>query len=213
MSRATLAVALLAAGAAFADKPTPPPPPAPTTTPAHPAAPAPPMPALLDPNPAPVTIKVSLPGLENGVVDDANVFKGMGCTGDNKSLAVSWTGAPRDTKSFAVIVHDPDAPTGVGFFHWTVFNLPASTTRLDLGASGAGIKKAGGVEGYTDFGRSGYGGPCPPPGPAHRYIVTVYALKVPRLEGADATSTGALLRFMLGQSTLALGRVTATYGK
>lgn len=191
-------------------KAAPPKPPATTPTNAAPPAAAP---DLVEPNPAPNTLKVTLGGLKDGAVDNASVFKGFGCSGENKSLAVSWEGAPKDAKSFAVIVHDPDAPTGVGFFHWTVFNLPATTTKLDLGASGAGIKAAGGVEGYTDFGMSAYGGPCPPPGAPHRYIVTVYALKVPKIDGADAKSTGAFLRFMLNQNTLALGRATGTYGR
>lgn len=193
----------LLAGAAFADKPA-------AAAPA-PAAAAAAAPELLDPNPAPNTLKVTFPGLKDGVVDNGSVFKGFGCTGDNKSFALAWSGAPKDTKSFAVIVHDPDAPTGVGFFHWSVFNLPATTTKLDLGASGT--FKDGAIEGYTDFGFSGFGGPCPPPGAPHRYIVTVYALKVPKLEGVDAKATGALLRFMLNQNSLAIGRATATYGR
>ena len=222
MIRSLIALALLTSTAALAEPPakpeaketkTAPPKPA-ATTPTNAPPAGPPVatstaPDLLDPNPAPATIKVSIGGLKDGAVDNASVFKGFGCAGDNKSLAVSWEGAPKDTKSFAVIVHDPDAPTGVGFFHWTVFNLPATTTKLDLGASG----KTGGVEGYTDFGMSAYGGPCPPPGAPHRYIVTVYALKVPKLDGADAKSTGALLRFMLNGNALALGRTTATYGR
>ncbi len=236
MIRSFVIVAVITASlAAFAQK-TPPPsntgptptpaPSAPPTSAASPKSPASPTnltnptnptsnlatvsaPDLADPNPAPTTIKVTLPGLKDGVVDNAGVFGGFGCKGDNKSLAISWSNAPKDTKSFAVIVHDPDAPTGVGFFHWSVFNLPSTTTKLEQGASG----KTAGIEGYTDFGMSGYGGPCPPPGAPHRYIVTVYALKVPKLEGADQKSTGALLRFMLNQNTLALGRATATYGR
>ena len=129
----------------------------------------------------------------------------------NSSIAVSWTAGTDRTQSYALIVHDPDAPTGVGFFHWTVFDIPRGTTSLALDASLHGMP-AGAIQAHTDFGSTGYGGPCPPPGPAHRYIVTVYALDVPSL-GADASLTGATLRFMLRQHSVAIGRATATYAR
>jgi Raf kinase inhibitor-like YbhB/YbcL family protein len=163
----------------------------------------------LDPNPAPASLSVTLPGLRGGVVQPESVFAGFGCTGRNQSLAVSWSGAPARTQSYALIVHDPDAPTGVGFFHWIVFNLPRESASLALGASRSGLP-AGAVQGSTDFGSQSYGGPCPPPGPAHRYIVTVYAVDVPKLELGPDTS-GALLRFTLNQHTVALGRAIGTY--
>lgn len=193
-------LSLVVATAAVADKP--------AAAPPAPAAAA--APELLDPNPAPATIKVTLPGLKDNVVDNASVFKGFGCSGENKSLPLAWEGAPKDTKSFAIIIHDPDAPTGVGFFHWSAFNLPPTTTKLERG--GADKLPAGAVQGSTDFGFAGYGGPCPPPGAPHRYIVTVYALKTAKLE-LDSKATPALLRFMLRDQTLALGRATATYGR
>ncbi|MDP9036999.1 MAG: YbhB/YbcL family Raf kinase inhibitor-like protein [Myxococcota bacterium] len=165
---------------------------------------------LLDPNPAPATIVVKLT-TDGGRVPLQSVFNGFGCTGKNVSLGISWSGAPASTQSYAVILHDPDAPTGVGFFHWSVFNLPKGTTSLAPGASTGGLP-AGAGQGYTDFGVSGYGGPCPPPGAPHRYIATVYALDVPKLDVGPG-ATGALLRFMLAQHTTALGRATATYGR
>ena len=165
---------------------------------------------LVEPNPAPETLKVTL-GIKGDRIPNENVFKGFGCNGGNTSVAVSWSGAPKETKSFALIVHDPDAPTGVGFFHWSVFDIPANVTSLEEGASPGKLPK-GAMEGYTDFGGHGYGGPCPPPGPAHRYIFTVYALKVPSL-GMKANATGALLRFVLNGNSLALGRAVATYSR
>lgn len=163
---------------------------------------------LIEPNSAPETLTVTLPNLENGAVPMENVFSGFGCSGENQSLPIAWSGAPAGTLSFAVIVHDPDAPTGVGFFHWLVANLPSTTTAI-----GAAVALPEGVvEGFTDFGANGYGGPCPPPGNPHRYIATVYALDVASLP-VGATSTGALMRFMLREHTLALGRATATYGR
>src|SRR5262245_38717869 len=96
-------------------------------------------------------------------IPEANVFNGFGCSGKNDSPALDWSGAPKDTKSFALTVYDPDAPTGSGWWHWVVFNIPASITHLDAGAS-AGALPAGAVQSQTDFGKPGYGGPCPPAG-------------------------------------------------
>lgn len=137
-----------------------------------------------------------------------NSFSGFGCTGQNKSPSIAWSGAPPDTKSYAIVAHDPDAPTGVGFFHWLVFDIPATTT--SLGANAATSLPEGVQSGHTDFGAQSYGGPCPPPGSPHRYIFTVYALDVPSLEMRNPPS-GALLRFMLAQHTLAYGRLTGTF--
>src|SRR5437764_14130202 len=86
-----------------------------------------------------------------------HVFNGMGCTGQNVSPALKWSGAPAGTKSYAVTVYDPDAPTGSGFWHWVVYDIPASVTSLPAGATF-------GTAGLTDFGVKGYNGPCPPPG-------------------------------------------------
>ena len=97
------------------------------------------------------------------------------CQGSDISPALSWSGAPRETHSLAVIVEDPDAPGGV-FTHWLIFNLPASVASLPEGASPRGRRPAGSVEGRNDFGEVGYSGPCPPPGRTHRYYFKVYAL-------------------------------------
>lgn len=166
---------------------------------------------LREPNAAPATLTVSIDGLDGDRFRNAQVFSGFGCTGDNRSPAIRWSGAPAGTKSFAIIVHDPDAPTGVGFFHWIVLDLPEGTDGLAENAAAEGLP-ASVVQGYTDFGTNSYGGPCPPPGPGHRYEVTVYALDVPSL-GIPASSTGALARFVIRQHTLALGRAVAHYGR
>lgn len=166
---------------------------------------------LREPNHGPETMQVSIDGLVDGRFQDAQVFQGFGCTGQNRSPALRWSGAPEGTRSFAVLIHDPDAPTGVGFFHWVVLDLPADTTSLAENASATGMPQ-GAVQAYTDFGNSEYGGPCPPPGTPHRYEVTVYALDVPAL-GLPPGSTGALARFLIRQHTLALGRAVGTYGR
>jgi len=99
------------------------------------------------------------------------------CDGNDISPQLSWSGAPAGTKSFALTCIDPDAPSG-DFIHWLVCDIPAGiTTFSQAGPLPAGIKE---VE--NDFGRKSYGGPCPPSG-THRYIFTVYALKVEKLEG------------------------------
>jgi hypothetical protein len=145
---------------------------------------------------------------------DTTVFNGFGCTGGNVSPDLKWEGAPEGTKSFALVVHDPDAPTGVGFFHWTMWNIPATTTTLEAGAGAADGSKApaGAVQGYTDFGANGYGGPCPPPGKPHRYDFTVYALDTEKIELGKG-STAALLRFMIREHTLAEGTYQGTFGR
>lgn len=141
----------------------------------------------------------------------ANSF---GCSGGNLSPALAWKDAPEGTRSFVVTLYDPDAPTGSGWWHWSVFDIPASATTLSGGASangGAALPK-GAIQGRTDFGTSFFGGACPPPGPAHRYVLTVTALKVEKL-GLDANASGALVGFMTRANALASASITATYGQ
>jgi Raf kinase inhibitor-like YbhB/YbcL family protein len=145
------------------------------------------------------------------------VFKGFGCEGKNISPALEWKGAPKDTKSFAVTVYDPDAPTGSGWWHWVMFNIPADVTKLDADAGNPASAKApkGAVQSRTDFGAPGFGGACPPEGSKkkpHRYIFTVYALKVDKLE-LDANASGALVGYMINANKIAKASFTARYGR
>lgn len=166
---------------------------------------------LTDPITAPMSITLTSSSFADGqTIPMQHVFDGMGCGGGNISPELSWANAPEGTQSFALVVHDPDAPTGVGFFHWILADIPAGTTSLASGAAAA--LPAGVVSGHTDFGTTTYGGPCPPPGAPHRYVFTLYALDVPSL-GVDANASGALTRFMLGQHTLAYGRLTGTWAR
>jgi Raf kinase inhibitor-like YbhB/YbcL family protein len=132
--------------------------------------------------------------------------------GENISPALAWTGASSETVSFAVTCHDPDAPTSVGFAHWVLFNLVPSVQDLTAGAGTVGKNPAGSVLGFTDWGASEYGGMAPPPGdPPHRYNFTVYALDT-SIEGA-ATTTLAMLEFLMGGHVLAKGRLTGLFGR
>lgn len=120
---------------------------------------------------------------------------------------LSWSGAPEGTKSFAITCYDPDAPTGSGFWHWTVANIPADVTALGAGAA----LPPGAVEGRTDFGEPGYGGAAPPAGHGpHRYIFTVFAVDTDRLD-VTSDNSGAVFGFNLHFHTLAKASITATY--
>ncbi len=141
-------------------------------------------------------------------------FQGFGCTGQNKSPMISWQDAPKDTKSFAVTVYDPDAPTGSGWWHWTLFNIPASVNKIEENASNnKDLLPKGAVEGLTDFGKSSYGGMCPPKGDKpHRYIVTVYALKVSNFD-LNSQASGAMVGYNIGQNSIASASITVKYGR
>jgi Raf kinase inhibitor-like YbhB/YbcL family protein len=158
------------------------------------------------------------PTIKNGATLTLDqVFKGFGCEGNNKSPALEWTGAPAGTKSFAVTVYDQDAPTGSGWWHWVMFNIPATVTKLEEDAGNIAAMKApkGVVQSRTDFGIPGFGGACPPVGSAkkpHRYTFTVHALKTEKLD-LDATATGALVGYMLNANKLATTSLTAKYGR
>jgi len=143
---------------------------------------------------------------------EAQVFNGMGYSGGNRSPHLAWEGVPEGTKSFVVTVYDPDAPTGSGWWHWVVANIPANVKELpsDSG-SGKGLP-AGALQTRTDFGAPGYGGAAPPPGPAHRYIFTVHALKVERLDVTDQASA-AMVGFMTNMNSLGKATLTVMYGK
>jgi Raf kinase inhibitor-like YbhB/YbcL family protein len=144
------------------------------------------------------------------------VFNGFGCEGENVSPAVIWQGAPADTKGFAVAVHDPDAPTGgSGWWHWLVINIPADMHGLQQGSGDPAARKMpkGVVQMRTDFGKPGWGGPCPPKGDKpHRYVFTVYALKVDKLDVPE-DATAALVGFMMNANSIAKASFTAHYGR
>jgi Raf kinase inhibitor-like YbhB/YbcL family protein len=155
------------------------------------------------------------PDIANGgKISDAQVFNAFGCSGHNVSPALSWSNAPAGTKSFALLVHDPDAPTGSGWWHWVVYNIPASTTSLpaDAGDPKKNLIPGGAVQGRTDFGTPGYGGPCPPPGKPHHYHFRLYALKVPKLD-LPADATAAFIGFNVKANSLGETEILGLYGR
>lgn len=130
--------------------------------------------------------------------------------GQNVSPNLRWSGAPEGTKSFAVTCFDPDAPTGSGWWHWIVIDIPANVDQLPTGASGPDLP-VGAIELRSDFGELGYGGAAPPPGDRpHRYIFAVYALDVPAL-GLSSQTPAAIAGFNLTAHSLARGHVTGLY--
>ncbi len=152
---------------------------------------------------------------DGGTIAAAQVYNGFGCTGDNVSPALSWSNAPAGTQSYALMVHDPDAPTGSGWWHWVMWNIPATVHALPAGAGNpaSAALPAGVMQGNTDFGAPGYGGPCPPAGAApHHYHFRLYALKVPKLE-LPANATAAMVGFNVRVNALGSAELTATYSR
>lgn len=138
---------------------------------------------------------------------------GFGCKGGNLSPALTWQGAPEGTRSFVLMIHDEDAPTGIGWMHWVVANIPATAEGLATGVSGDAAKlPAGALETRSDLGSPGYMGPCPPEGEIHRYVFTLTALKVDKLP-LDANATPALVGFFAKANALGEASLTVTQGR
>ena len=140
-------------------------------------------------------------------------FNGFGCEGDNKSPQLSWANAPEGTKSFAVTMYDPDAPTGSGWWHWVVFDIPASVNELVTNAGNITLNLApkDAVQSLTNYGAKGFGGPCPPVGHGfHKYEITVYALKTDKL-GLDENTNPGIVGYYLWNSALAKASIVSYY--
>jgi Raf kinase inhibitor-like YbhB/YbcL family protein len=152
----------------------------------------------------------------NGTIGEKFVYQGFGCSGGNVSPALSWSGAPAGTKSFALLVHDPDAPTGgAGWWHWLIYDIPATASALAQGAGSADVAALpkGAKQGRTDFGSKGWGGPCPPVGHGkHHYHFTLHALKVAKLEVAD-DAAAALVGYSVNANSLGKAEFIGLYGR
>jgi Raf kinase inhibitor-like YbhB/YbcL family protein len=138
-------------------------------------------------------------------IPQKHVFNQMGCTGENVSPHIAWDSVPAGAKSFAVVMHDPDAPVSGGFYHWLMFDIPSDKRELREG-------EKSGTLGHTDFGKNEYGGPCPPPGKPHHYHITVYALNTEKLP-LDKTATGSKLESAASQHAVAKAELVGLYGR
>ncbi|CAI9401846.1 YbhB/YbcL family Raf kinase inhibitor-like protein [Aestuariimicrobium sp. T2.26MG-19.2B] len=132
----------------------------------------------------------------------------QGAGGQNVIPDLRWSEAPDGTESFAVTIYDPDAPTGSGWWHWVVVDIPGTLSGIDEG----GPLPAGARAWVNDYGYVGYGGACPPPGPAHRYVHTVYALPRAHLDVPDG-ATSAQVRFTILAQALDQASFTATFAQ
>ena len=158
---------------------------------------------------------LSSPTLADQGFSARQLFDGFGCTGQNISPALAWKNAPAGTQSFAVTLYDPDAPTGSGWWHWVVYNIPANAQALPENASNASSRALppGSNQGRTDFGSAAYGGPCPPAGDQpHRYVFTLHALKTAHLD-LPADASPALIGFMIHANIIEKTSITYRYGR
>lgn len=148
-----------------------------------------------------------------GQLTQTQVFSGFGCSGKNISPSLKWINPPKNTKSFAVTVYDPDAPTGSGWWHWVIFNIPAGVNELkaDAGRIEKKLAPAGSIQSVTDYGKPGFGGACPPQGDkAHRYIFTVYALSIAKVD-LDEKTPPAMVGFFLNSNVIAKASLISYY--
>jgi hypothetical protein len=148
--------------------------------------------------------------LSSTSLQDGKVPRQCTCDGDDASPPLQWTAPPTGTKSFALTMTDPDAPGGT-FTHWVLFNLPAGTSSLAQGLPKQGQLSDGSRQGRNDFGKVGYGGPCPPRGNPHRYVLTLYALD--RAVDLNDGSSRSQVEGAMNGHVLAHGELTARYGR
>jgi Raf kinase inhibitor-like YbhB/YbcL family protein len=161
---------------------------------------------------APFTLK-SPAFAEGERLPDNTVLNGLDCRGANISPALEWSNAPAGTKSFVLVLDDYEARGGDGFVHWAAYNIPATVTSLpaNVGASGVDLP-GGGRHAYNDFLQRGYGGPCPPEGPPHKYRFTILATDLPSIDDAGTPMTWRKLRFIVKEHTLGQASLTGLRG-
>lgn len=160
------------------------------------------------------TFTLSSPDISGQIVSK-QVFNGFGCTGDNISPQLNWKNAPKGTQSFAITMYDPDAPTGSGWWHWVVFDVPSniSTIARNAGKIDLNLMPKGSIQSLTNYGTQGYGGPCPPKTDGHhQYIITVHALKVKTLD-LDKTANPALVGYYINANTIQKASLVAYYDR
>lgn len=151
---------------------------------------------------------------EGQAMDQAQVFSGFGCDGGNLSPSLKWSGAPEGTKSFVITAYDPDAPTGSGWWHWALVNVPTDVSELPEGAGAIDFDLPGDAfNARNDYSVNAFGGACPPEGAApHRYIFTVFAMPQGTLP-IDETASGALVGYFANNAALDRASITARFGR
>ena len=147
--------------------------------------------------------------LSTAFKDEEEIPRKYICDGEDLSPPLKWSGAPPETKSYVLIVYDPDAPKGI-FYHWLLYNIPPDLTSLPEGVPKGGETPYG-LQGINDFGALGYGGPCPPPGSTHHYVFILLALDTKLGIKAGATIND-LLKALDGH-VLAYAKLVGTYGR
>ena len=150
-----------------------------------------------------------------GKLPDTQVFNSFGCHGGNQSPKLKWSGVPKETRSFVLTVYDPDAPTGSGWWHWVVYDIPAEARQLeaDAGTVEGLLMPTGAKQGRNDMGAHDFGGACPPVGnKPHRYVFTLYALKVDHLD-VPQEATPALIGYMTHMNSIAKTTITGLYAR
>ena len=147
----------------------------------------------------------------SGQLTSKQEFNGFGCSGKNVSPDLSWSDMPKETKSFAITMYDKDAPTGSGWWHWSVFNIPVSTRSIASGASNSQSLPKGMIEGTNDYGSVGFSGACPPKGHGdHTYVVTIHALDVAKLDINKKTNQ-AVVGYMINAHTIKKSSIISYY--
>lgn len=140
-------------------------------------------------------------------------YNGFGCSGGDLSPHLKWSNAPQGTKSFAITVYDPDAPTGSGWWHWQVVNISKNVMEVPTGAGSTkqDLVPKGSMQIKNDYGSKGFGGACPPPGHGvHRYSYTIHALSVENLE-LPKDASGALTGYMINANTIESSTIESLY--
>lgn len=149
----------------------------------------------------------------SGQLSKKQEFNGYGCDGKNISPLLKWANPPKKTKSFAITIYDPDAPTGSGWWHWIVYNIPKGIRQIKSGASKLKLLPKGSVEGLNDYKTKNFGGACPPKeDKAHRYITTIYALDIAKLN-IDKNANPALIGYILNSHSIQKSSIVGYFGR
>lgn len=148
---------------------------------------------------------------DGDLMPQAQVYNGMGQKGQNLSPPLRWSGAPKGTKSFVITIFDPDAPTGSGWWHWVVVNIPPDVDFIPEGASSKNELPEGSIQVKNDFGQYNYGGAAPPPGLNHHYVITIHALDVSKLD-VNKDNSPASIGFNVHHHSLGSAKITCIYG-